>query len=192
MKIIKQNKLLSSILTSDILYYTNNNSKKKTSNFYLNKIKVQNKSEYILLNVIFFLQNLKQMIRLLQYNLKYYKNFLQIVTSNNLYNQMIEYVSKTYSDTNSKLNARSKFNNKLNSKMLIFIQNDSKQNLDHLIRKAFFNNINSILLINSYFNKNIFGNYKVFTDVNNYKKLLFILMIILLAQKKIEKKLKII
>lgn len=192
MKIIKQNKLLSSILTSDILYYTNNNSKKKTSNFYSNKIRVQNKSEYILLNVIFFLQNLKQMIRLLQYNLKYYKNFLQIVTSNNLYNQMIEYVSKTYSDTNSKLNARSKFNNKLNSKMLIFIQNDSRQNLDYLIRKAFFNNINSILLINSYFNKNIFGNYKVFTDVNNYKKLLFILMIILLAQKKIEKKLKII
>jgi hypothetical protein len=56
MKIIKQNKLLSSILTSDILYYTNNNSKKKTSNFYSNKIRVQNKSEYILLNVIFFLQ----------------------------------------------------------------------------------------------------------------------------------------
>lgn len=181
MKATKQNKLLASILTSDILYFTGNIN--KNSNFFSHKIEVKDKSRYILLNASILLQSIKQIIRLLQYNLKYYKNFLQVITSNNLHNQIIEHVSKVYGTKDSKINARSALNNKLNSKVVTYIGDDVIHNLNYLMHKTFNSNINSIVLINSTFNKNISGNYKMFTDVNNYKKLLFLVMVILLAQK---------
>lgn len=181
MKAKRQDKLLASILTSDILYFTGNINKK--SNFFSQKIEVKDKSRYILLNASILLQSIKQIIRLLQYNQKYYKNFLQIITSNNLHNQIIEHVSKLYGSKDSKVNARLALNNKLNSKVVTYIGNDVIHDLNYLMHKTFDNNINSVVLINSMFNKNIFGNYKMFTDVNNYKKLLFLLMVILLAQK---------
>lgn len=181
MKIIKQQKLLSSILSSDILYFTANSSK-KTSNFFSNKIELKNKTQYLLLNVVLFLQSVKQLIRLLQYHLKYYKNFLQIITSNTLYNEILEQVSKNYNNKDSKINVRNKLDNKLNSKIVAYIGSDVTQDLQRLIIKTFNSNINSILLINPDFNKNAFGNYKLFTSVNNYKKLVFLIVIILLAQ----------
>lgn len=182
MKIIKQNKLLSSILTSDFIYFPTQLSKKKDSNFFSNKIEVKNKTRYVILNVIYLLQSIKQIIRLLQFNLKHYKNFLQIITSNNLYNQIIEYVSKAYGTNDLKINARTKFDNKLNSKVVAYIGDDVVQNLQQNIKKSFNNNINSIILINSVLNKNIFGNYKMFSNINNYKKLLFLIVIILTSQ----------
>jgi len=157
--------------------------------FFSNKIELKNKTQYVLLNVILLLQSIKQLIRLLQYNLKHYRNFLQIITSSNLYNQIIEYISKAYGTTDSKISAKSSLNTKLNSKMALYIGDDVAQNANHLMSKTFANSINSIVLINSNFNKNILGNYKMFTNVNNYKKLLFVIMIILLAQKNIDKKL---
>lgn len=181
MKVIKQNKLLASILTSDILYFASNTPKK--SNFFSNKIEIKDKNRYVLLNVAVLLQSIKQIIRLLQYNLKYYKNFLQVITSSNLHNQIIEYVSRIYGTKDSQIHAKLALNNKLNSKVITYIGNDVVHNLNYLMHKTFNNNINSIVLINSGFNKSIFGNYKTFTDVNNYKKLLFLVMIILLAQK---------
>ena len=181
MKIIEQQKLFSSILSSDILYFTANSSK-KNSNFFSNKIELKNKSQYLLLNVVLFLQSIKQIIRLLQYHLKYYKNFLQIITSNTLYNEILEQVSKNYNNKDGKINVRNKLDNKLNSKIVAYIGSDVAQDLQRLIKKTFNSNINSILLINSDFNKNVFGNYKLFTSVNNYKKLVFLIVIILLAQ----------
>ena len=189
MKSIKQTKLLGSVLTSDILYFTGNNTRNKNSIFYSNKIALNNKAYYTLLNVIVFLQSIKQLIRLLQYNLKHYSNFIQLITSSNLYNQIIEYISKSYGTAEDKITARSNLNNKLNSKLALYIDNDTAHNLSHLVYKTFTNNINSIVLINSQFNKNGLGNYKIFTNINNYKKLLFIIMIILLSQKNVDKKL---
>lgn len=183
MKIIKQNKLLSSLLTSDIIYFKTNSVKKKNSNFFLNKIEIKQKNHYILLNVIVLLQSIKQVIRLLQFNLKYYKNFLQVVTSNNLYNQIIDYTSKAYGVKDSKISTRLKLDTKLNSKVIAFIGEDTSTNLKYLIHKAFNNNINSIVLINSYLHKNLFGNYKVFANINSYKKVLFLMVVMLLAQK---------
>jgi hypothetical protein len=188
MKAIKQNKLLASILTSDILYFTSKGVKNKNVPFFSNKVETKDKTQYVLLNVILLLQSIKQLIRLVQYNLKHYKNFLQIITSSNLYNQIIEYVSKIYGVNDFKINARSNLNAKLNSKMALYIGNDITQDINSVMRKTFANNINSILLINSHFNKNILGNYKLFTDINNYKKLLFIIMLILLSQKTVDPK----
>ena len=182
MKKIKQQKLLSSVLYSDILYFTTNTTKKINSNFFSNKIELHNKNKYILLNIISFLQSIKQLIRLLQYNVKHYKNFLQIVTSNTLFNEIIKQVSKKYSDKSNKINVRNQLDNKLNSKVVAYIGSDVTQDLQGLLLKTFNNNINSVVLINSYFNKNTFGNYKIFTDINNYKKLIFLIVIILLVQ----------
>ena len=188
MKIIKQNKLLSSLLTSDILYFPTASLKNKDSNFFSNKIELNNKTtKYILLNVSVLLQSIKQIIRLLQFNLKYYKNSVQIITSSNLYNQIIEHLSKSYGTKDSKINARLKFDNKLNSKVVTYIGNDITSNISHLMYKTFNNNINSIILINSLFNKNLFGNYKIFNNINNYKKLLFLIVIILLSQNNSDK-----
>lgn len=187
MKTIKHNKLLASVFTSDILYFTSNINKKKNSNFFLDKIEIKKSTRYILLEVSSFLQSIKQIIRLLQYNVKYYKNFLQIITSSTLYNKIIEYISKNYGSSESKINAKLSFNNKLNSKVVAYIGNDVTQNANSLVDKTFSNNINSILLINSYFDKNILGNYKAFTDINNYKKLLFMVMVMLLSQRNKDK-----
>lgn len=189
MKVIKQNKLLASIITSDILYFTNTNNSKKKSNFFSNKIEVKNKAQYVLLDIIPLLQSIKQIIRLLQYNLKHYKNFLQIITSSNLYNQIIEHTSKAYGTSSSAINASFSLNTKLHSKIALYLGNDVTQNLNHLMSKTFNNNINSIILINSYFSKNILGNYKIYNNIDNYKKLLFLVMIILLSQKNTDQKL---
>lgn len=189
MRVIKQNKLVASILTSDILYFNSNLIKNKNSNFFLKKLTIKNKTQYILLDIILFLQSIKQIIRLLQYNLKYYKNFLQIITSNTLYNQIIEYTSKMFGIKHSKISGRVGLNNKLNSKVAAYIIDDTTQNIPYLIRKTFYNNIYSIILINSYFSKNIQGDYKMFAKINNYKKLLFLITIILLSQKNVDKKL---
>ena len=190
MKLIKQNKLLSSVLTSDIIYFSGNISTKKDSNFFSNKIKIKNQTRYVLLNVIVLLQSIKQIIRLLQFNLKHYKNFLQIITSNNLYNQIIEYISKTYAIKDGKIKSTIKFDKKFNSKMVAYIGDDVSNNVKHIMSKSFNNNINLIVLINSCFNKNISGNYKMLANINNYKKLIFLIIVILLSQKNVDKKLE--
>ena len=120
-------------------------------------------------------------------NLKYYKNSVQILTSSNLYNQIIEHLSKLYGTKDSKINARLKLDTKINSKVVACIGNEPNFNASHLIQKAFNNNINSVILVNSLFNKNLFGNYKVFNNINNYKKLLFLTIIFLLSQKNDDK-----
>lgn len=183
MKVVKYNKLLSSLLTSDLIYFPVTNSKKKDLNYYSKKIEINKSSSYVLLNVFVLLQSLKQIIRLLQFNLKHYKNSVQVITSNPLYNQIIDYVSKAHGIKDSKINARLKFDNKLNSKVIVAIGNDTALNTSYLIQKLSNNNINSIILINTLFSKNLFGNYKLFNNINNYKKLMFLLVIFLLSQK---------
>ena len=182
MKLINQQKLLSSILSSDILYFTLRNNKTKNSNFFVNKIKLNQKNNYVLLNIDYFLQNIKQLIRLLQYHFKHHKNFIQIVSSNLMYNEILEQVFKKYGNADNNIKVRKLLNIKYNTKAAIFLGNDSEQKLHSLLLKGFNHNINSILLINSCFEKNVFGNYKIFVDVNNYKKLLFLSVIIMLTQ----------
>ena len=86
MKIIQNNKLLSSLISSDIIYFSDNSTKIHSS-YYSNKLKIKNK--FILLNINIFLQNLKQFIRILQFSLKHYKNCIQIITSNKIFSQII-------------------------------------------------------------------------------------------------------
>lgn len=183
MKVVKYNKLLSSLLTSDLIYFPISNSKKKDSNYYSKKININKASNYAFLNVFTLLQSLKQIIRLLQFNLKYYKNSVQMITSSPVYNQIINYVSKVHGIKDSKINARLKFDNKLNSKVVAVLGNDISLNTSSLIQKLFNSNIHSVLLINTLFTINLFGNYKLFNNINNYKKLLFILIVFLLSQK---------
>lgn len=182
MKKIKQNKLLSSILTSDIIYFSGN-TLKKNSFFFLNKIKIKNQSHYTILNIIVLIQTIKQIIRILQFNSKYSEHFLQIISSNNLNNKIIEYIFKKYNN-NAYIYNTTKLNDKLKSKAVIYLDTFNT-NLKFTIQKSFNNYINLIILITSYFNKNFFGNYKMLTDINNYKNLIFLSLIILLSQKKL-------
>ena len=183
MTTIKQTRLLTSVLTSDILYFLNNFNPNSLINKLSGKVKIKNKTQYALLNTIDFLQNLKQIIRLLQYNTRFYKKNFQIITSNNLYNRIIKYISKTYSTVNSQIHANFSFTSELKSKVVAYIGNNTTKNLQNVISKTFFNNVRSIILIDTEFNKNAFGNYKIYADINNYKKLLFLLLLMLLAQK---------
>lgn len=184
MNTIKQQKLLSSILSSDLIYFTQDQTSKSNANFFSNEIKVNKNVNYNILNINLFIQSLKQLVRLLQYHSQHYKNYLQIISSNTLYNDIINQISKKYEIQNEKIIVRNKVDNKLNSKALIFINFDVVKDMHELLLRTFKGKINSIVLINSYFNKNIFGDYKILTDVNNYKKLLFLITVILLAQTK--------
>lgn len=185
MKTIKQQKLLSSILSSDLLYFTPDNTNQQNSNFFSKKIRINNQTTYNILNINLFIQSIKQLIRLLQFHSKYYKNSLQVVTSNTLYNDIINQISNKYGNPEEKINVRTKLDKKLQSKAIIYINFDIAQDVQELLLRTFKNNINSVVLINSYFTKSAFGNYKILTDVNNYKKLLFLIVIILLAQQKL-------
>ena len=186
MKTIKQQKLLAAVLSSDILYFTTNIIKKNNSRFLSSQIKLKTSHQYTLLNIEFFLQSIKQIIRLLQYNVKYYKNFLQLIVSNVLYQEIIEYISKTYN--NNSITVNTKFKSTLNTKMVAYIDSERTQDSQAILFKIFNKNNNFILLINSYFTKNILGNYKLFADINNYKKLIFLILIFLLAQTAVIKK----
>lgn len=180
---LKKQKLLSSILSSDLIYFTSDTITKKSLNKCSHQIKIKEKSNYNILNVNQFIQSIKQLIRLLQYNSNHYKNFLQIVTTNALFNDIINQVSKKYCNVEEKINARNKLDSTLQSKVLLYINFDISKDIQEFLLRAFKSNVNSIILINSYFNNNILGNYKICTNVNNYKKLIFLIVLILLAQK---------
>lgn len=184
MKTIKQQKLLSSILSSDLIYFTQDQILKSNTNFFSNEIQGNKNINYKILNINLFIQSLKQLVRLLQYNSKHYKNYIQIISSNALYIDIINQISKKYETQNEKVIVRNKLDSKLNSKALIFLNFDVVKDVQELLLRVFKSKINSIVLINSYFNKNLLGDYKILTDVNNYKKLLFLITVILIAQYK--------
>ncbi len=178
MKTIKQVSLLKSILTSDLVYISGSSCIKNVSTV-SNIININNKTKHTVLNPILLLQNIKQLIRLIQYHGKQYQDFLEIITSSNLNIQLIDYVSKTYGT--QRIYGHRIPNAGLSSKTLLFIDNQgvSKQ----CLQRIFSTNKYTTIDINSVYNKNIWGNYKIFTDINNYKKLLFILLLIILTQR---------
>lgn len=179
----KKQKLLSSILSSDLIYFTSDTVNKQNVNKCSHQINVKEKITYNVLNINQFIQSIKQLIRLLQYNSNHYKNFLQIVTTNVLFNDIIAQISNKYCNTEEKISPRNKLDSNLQSKVLLYINFDISKDIQELLLRAFKSNINSIILINTYFNNNILGNYKICTNINNYKKLIFVIILILLAQK---------
>ena len=72
----KKQKLLSSILSSDLIYFTSDTVNKQNVNKCSHQINVKEKITYNVLNINQFIQSIKQLIRLLQYNSNHYKNFL--------------------------------------------------------------------------------------------------------------------
>lgn len=183
MSTVKQTKLLNALITSDLVYLRNDRKKVQNSNFLKQNLNIKPKKSYTLLNVSQLLNSLKQFVRLIQFNLKHYTNFVQVISSSNINKYLIDYISTTYGDTNTfKMHSRSTLDTKLNSKMVLFVENEGIQNLNFLVQKMFNNNINSIQIINTKLYKNKFGTYKIFTKLDTYKKVLFCLLIMLIAK----------
>lgn len=175
------NKLIQTLISSDIFYFKKvSNTPITLTSTYFNL----NKTKYIVLNIIKIFQSIKQLIRAIQFNTNYYKNFLQIFTTNKFYISLINYINLKYFNKNQILGLN-KLTFDFDKKLLISLDSEKEFNIYNTLPKIFFNKLYINFLINCDVTKKIFGNYKIFSKMDNYNKVVLFLLIILLPNSKL-------
>jgi len=182
MKRTKQHSLLTSVLVSELLYL---NNKEKKESVYLSKKLKTAKGTYVLLDTFKFLQNLKQVVRLMQFQYKQENYNTQIILSNIFLRQILFHIIKKYKNTNTKFVINNTLNYNLKTNTAIYLDNVAVKHT--ALQKAFNNKINALLYVGTQLNKNVFGNYKIHTNINNFKKIIFLSIVLLLSQQSISK-----
>ncbi len=170
-----QKALFKSLLLSDFLFINNTSNLKNP--FIQNQLLLK-KNKIIQLTLIDLLKNLKQFLRLVQYIKKIKNNNLYFCMGNLFRLELLQKVFSIYS---------------LNKN--IFLTLDIPQNIDSLQKDGlnFLCHLNDILLenknlfkiltirrfflnqkINLSLNKKDFSSYKIYNDLNDFKKIIFI------------------
>jgi len=174
----KPNLFLKSLIESDFLL-VDQKSKKD-----LRHIKSFNKnkdSSLLFLDPLETVKTVKQLIRLLQFLKKQNSSVLHLVVENKQYLELAEIFFKP-TQTNSlpvlvKENLPSKSFSS-NTLQLLILLNFSLNNKETTFKRIFDKNIFLINKINAKFEKNNWGTYKIYNDLSDFKKLVFLLIII--------------
>jgi uncharacterized protein YjgD (DUF1641 family) len=176
----KKNKkilLLESIINSDFLFLDQDNKKNLR---YAKSIINLNKFRSTSLNPFETLKSIKQLTRSLQYLSKQNNKVLHILVENKQY---LSVINSFLSKKDSKVSFLVKDFlvkeeiSRLSSQSLLLL-NTVVKNDKKLLKRLFDNNIFLINKINSKMEANNFGAYKVYNDLINFKKLIFLLVII--------------
>lgn len=172
--------LQQSLIQSDFFLLQSHNL--KTSN-YLNTILSATKgTNYSTLNIIELTKTVKQLIRILTFvNLKSTAGILHIIVQNKQYLHLLkqfflEYPLSIKVNIDSTLSSHTLRDTSVVQAVLL-IDTVNFDNLN-LLKKLQNNNIYLINQINSKINPNNFGVYKIYNDLFDYKKLLFIAILI--------------
>jgi len=174
----KPNLFLKSLIESDFLL-VDQKSKKD-----LRHIKSFNKnkdSSLLFLDPLETVKTVKQLIRLLQFLKKQNSSVLHLLVENKQYLELAETFFKP-TQTNSlpvlvKENLPSKgFSS--NTLQLLILLNFSLNNKETTFKRIFDKNIFLINKINAKFEKNNWGTYKIYNNLSDFKKLVFLLIII--------------
>ena len=178
---LKKNKLLllKGIVDSDFLILNKNvnyNFRFLTSRLNLNGIRVN------YLDSLETIKTLKQFIRLLQHSQLESKNLIHLVLKNKQFVKISESFFKNKSfniKTNSSLNIKD-----FSSENQILILFDYINNNQLILKKLFDKNIFLINKINTKFEQNNWGSYKIFNELDDFKKFIFFIILIELTLNK--------
>jgi hypothetical protein len=169
--------LLKSIIDSDFLLLDKQLTK---SLRYTKSISNINDSVLFSLDPIETLKSIKQLIRLLQFFKKQNNKFLHILVENKQYAKIIEsfFFKK-------KLNLSYSIKDSLNRETLpaitnqfLFLLTQPLHNNKQLIKKIFDKHIFLVNKVNAKLETNNWGTYKIFNDLNDFKKLIFLLILL--------------
>jgi len=169
------NLLIKAILNSDCIYVK---SKSKLSNVTSQKIRATNKSYYLNLQLFYVVRNLKQLIRIFQFQAKHYNNVLQINSSDLFQWDLVKKL-------NSKFNFKEDFivmgretcELKSSPKTLLFLNNDILLT-NTLIRRFMNSRVYTFVLLNTLSKLKNIGGFQLYSKTTQFKALLFILLLI--------------
>jgi len=184
----KNNLLINDILESNLLYF-------KRSSYSKSSIQT-NKSKYLILKVTYLLTAVKQFLRLCQFQLRVYKNGLQINLKGGFYQELITQLLKEFFFLPSKdffVYGNMNHKTQIFKKLFLDLDITTKLSLKN-IRWYNYKKIFVLIICNTwlkFFKTGVFQNY---LKVNNYISILFLLMSIFQiislysVKKKINKK----
>jgi len=174
----KPNLFLKSLIESDFLL-VDQKSKKD-----LRHIKSFNKnkdSSLLFLDPLETVKTVKQLIRLLQFLKKQNSSVLHLLVENKQYLELAETFFKPTQTSSLPVLVKENLPSKSFSSstlQLLILLNFSLNNKETTFKRIFDKNIFLINKINAKFEKNNWGTYKIYNDLSDFKKLVFLLIII--------------
>jgi hypothetical protein len=171
------NLLLKSLIESDFLLL---NQKPINSSRSVGATKRTKTDSLSFLDPIESTKTTKQLIRLLQFLKKQKSNFLHIVVNNKQHLDLLN----TFFET-SKINVPILIKESLptnilpiNTLQMLMFLNEPINNKETIFKRLFDKNIFLVNKINSKLEKNNWGTYKIFNELNDFKKIIFLLIVI--------------
>jgi hypothetical protein len=177
----KQFQLLKNFIDSDFLFF--NKNMKKSNRFIESSTKLgRNSVSYLSSSET--LKSVKQFLRILQFLSAKDKKMLHIVLKNKQFIKIAEAVfSKKNTDFSYSVKDSINIKNiKIEDQLLIIF--DQINNNSLLLKKLFDKNIFLINKVNTKFEQNNWGSYKVYNEIDDFKKFIFFLALIELTLNK--------
>lgn len=178
MNLKKNNNLfLKSIINSNFLLLDRGGFPRVRSTQILSKNKF---SSNLILDPVETFKTVKQFIRSVQFLQKQNSSLLHILVENKQHLELIETFLK---DSNIKIPILVKENLPTSSTssetvQLLLLLNFALKNKETLLKRLFDKNIFLVNKINSCLEKNNWGTYKIYNDLSDFKKIVFLLVII--------------
>jgi hypothetical protein len=171
--------LLKGLIESDFLLVNKNLNKK--SRFLKSNLNI-NGSKINYLDSFETLKTLKQFIRILQYLQNNDKNVIHLVVKNKQFIKIAELFFKNKRfNININDSSNIKKSNLENQFLILF---DYINNNSLLLKKLFDKNIYLVNKVNTKFEQNNWGTYKIFNELDDFKKFLFFIVLIELTLNK--------
>ena len=171
--------LLKGLIESDFLLI--NKNLKKKSRFLKSNLNI-NGSKINYLDSFETLKTLKQFIRILQYLQNNDKNVIHLVVKNK---QFIKIAESFFKNKRFNININDSSNiKKSNLENQFLILFDYINNNSLLLKKLFDKNIYLVNKVNTKFEQNNWGTYKIFNELDDFKKFLFFIVLIELTLNK--------
>jgi hypothetical protein len=171
--------LLKGLIESDFLLVNKNLNKK--SRFLKSNLNI-NGSKINYLDSFETLKTLKQFIRILQYLQNNDKNVIYLVVKNK---QFIKIAESFFKNKRFNININDSSNiKKSNLENQFLILFDYINNNSLLLKKLFDKNIYLVNKVNTKFEQNNWGTYKIFNELDDFKKFLFFIVLIELTLNK--------
>ena len=174
----KPNLFLKSLIESDFLLV---DQKSKKDLRYIKSFNKTKDSSLLFLDPLETIKTVKQLIRLLQFLKKQNSSVLHLLVENKQYLELAETFFKPVQINSLPVLVKENLPSKSfssNTLQLLIMLNFSLNNRETTFKRIFDKNIFLINKINAKFEKNNWGTYKIYNDLNDFKKLVFLLITI--------------
>ena len=174
MKLQTNNSLINSIISSDFFLL---NKKSILNNHISKRVQLKDSKMFESLELLQLLKSLKQFIRLLQFLNSQPASLLNISVENKQYLLLLKSFFDNNLFKNIKIENSFSSTNK-NTTQLALILGDSFLKNELLLKKCLVENIYLVHQINNKNNLNNFCTYKIFNNLDDFKKLIFLMVLI--------------